>query len=131
MSLLLKISTFVLVIGGIFILALTFTRTEKLDLMTAIKKNVSDTLEYPTAAQFRNIVPFFYQNTADGGKLYYACGEVYRFDGHIEPSGFKRFIVKTYEKKQERIDVSIPLIEGYEEIFNPEQFDQIWRKYCR
>ncbi|HGN1704907.1 TPA: hypothetical protein ACKRTE_000727 [Providencia rettgeri] len=124
-----KIIIAILIFGAAFLLGALYMKPTQLSLVEQVKKNVNDVLAYPQAAKFRNIEYHFSRYTSDNGKVGYVCGEVFRYKND-KPDGFKRFIVKTYTNDDDRMDISIPYIEGGHEILLPEQVEQIWRQKC-
>lgn len=119
-----------LLIGCSFLLGVAVNYTPKPDLVKMATYTVQDYLSYPESASFRNVKYNFVRETADKGDLGYVCGEVFRIKNE-KLEGYKKFVVKTYNNRDGRVSLSIPLIEDNDDIQPVTVIEPLWRKYCK
>ncbi|MGG4608830.1 hypothetical protein [Providencia sp. Me31A] len=113
-----------------FLFGVSVTQKINFDPIEQTKINVSNLLDYPKAAEFKNMEYFYNKKTPNGGELGYICGEVFTFNRDILPDGFKRFIVKVYTPPKGLILLSFPIIEDAEDALLSEKIDSIWMMLC-
>jgi len=124
-----KLLTVVLLIGCSFLLGVAVNYKPKPDLINLVKYNVSDYLSYPESASFKNVKYNFLRKTVDEGEVGYVCGEVFRIKNE-KLEGYKRFVVKIYDNRDGRVSLSIPLVEGDNDLLPSTVMEAIWKKYC-
>ena len=124
-----KLLIITLLAGCSFLLGIAINYTPTPDLISLAKINVKDYLSYPETASFKNVKYNFVRKTVDKGNLGYVCGEVFRVkDERLE--GYKKFIMKVYSSENSKISLSIPLVEGDDDLLPIDITESIWQKYC-
>lgn len=117
-------------LGAGFIFGLLLSYKHDVDLIERTKRTVLGYLENPKIETFKNVVYRFNKISHNGGQVGYVCGYVSRHYILTEDPEFKRFIVKTYIKPDGVANLSIPVIEGVDEMLTTQQVDILWDRFC-
>ncbi|EMN0827699.1 hypothetical protein WMR74_004365 [Providencia rettgeri] len=119
-----------LLLGAGFVLGLTLSYKDDVNVIERTKRTVLGYLNSPKLESFKDVGYHFDKISHNGGEVGYVCGYVSRHYDFVSEVEFKRFVVKTYIKPDGEINISIPAIDGVEEVFDKPQIDKLWNSYC-
>ncbi|MBS0859700.1 hypothetical protein ABN072_06265 [Providencia rettgeri] len=117
-------------LGAGFVLGLTLSYKDDVNVIERTKRTVLGYLNSPKLESFKDVGYHFDKISHNGGEVGYVCGYVSRHYDFVSEVEFKRFVVKTYIKPDGEINISIPAIDGVEEVFDKPQIDKLWNSYC-
>lgn len=117
-------------LGAGFVFGLLLSYKHDVDLIERTKRTVLGYLDNPKIESFKDTAYYFNKVSHNGGQVGHVCGYVSRHHDFAEDPEFKRFIVKIYIKPDGVANLSIPIIEGIDEMLTTVQIDSLWDKFC-
>lgn len=117
-------------LGSAFLFGMTLNYKDDSNMIERVERTVLGYLENPKLETFKDVSYHFNKISHNGGEVGYVCGFVSRHYDFSRKTEDKRFIVKTYTRPDGAINISIPVIDGIDELLTEAQVDGLWTKYC-
>lgn len=117
-------------LGSAFLFGMTLNYKDESNMIERVERTVLGYLENPKLETFKDVNYHFNKISHNGGEVGYVCGFVSRHYDFSRKTEDKRFIVKVYTRPDGGINISIPVIDGIDEMLTEAQVDGLWAKYC-
>ncbi len=118
-------------LGAAFLFGMSVVYKNEISMIERVERAVLGYLDNPKAESFKNVTYYFDKISHNGGEVGYVCGFVSRHYDFSRETEDKRFIVKTYIRPDGTVHISIPIIDGVDEMLTEEQIDNLWNKFCK
>ncbi len=119
----------ILLLGTIAILIKSLYYSQQIPFIEKAQLSVSDMLDYPDAGTFKD-VNYYYYKMRGKKQVGFVCGYVSRHYDFAKPQQYKKFIIKVFSSSDLDYEMSLPFIDGNENIMTSEQIDNLWNIYC-